>query len=144
MPGLSINSNVFKIMLRSSVLVFIAGWIAWFWIDKPRVGPLRLPPPGDSLVDNFQRAFDILKAGQVELAFAYIWNAHYLILSLLGGAVVAMAYHSLSGHLSRRRMRKHLVPAKRMEKQTATAPGQRESTSPAAVHEIPPGEKRDA
>jgi hypothetical protein len=123
-------------MLRSSLLVFIAGWIAWFWIDKPRVGPYRLPPSGDSLVENFQRAFDILKAGELELAFVYIWNAHYLILSLLGGAVVAMTYSSLSGHLSRRRMRNRLLPDKRVD----SMPGRSESAEPATVHKAPPGD----
>lgn len=131
-------------MLRSSLLVFIAGWITWFWIDKPRAGPFRIPPPADSLGENFQRAFDILKAGQPELAFVYIWNAHYLILSLLGGALAAMTYSSLSGYLSRRRMRKRLWPARRVEKQTATASGQPESTPPAATDEIAPGDERDA
>jgi hypothetical protein len=131
-----INHNVLPIMLRSSLLVFIAGWAVWFWIDKPRAGPFQLPPPADSLVENFQRAFDILKTGHVELAFVYIWNAHYLVLSLLGGAVVTIAYSSLAGHLSRQRLRKRMVPEKRVEKPADTTPpsGQRAS----------PGDERDA
>ena len=92
-------------MLRSSVIVFIAGWLAWFWIDKP-----RMPQAGDNLIDNFQNAFNILKAGNTELAFAYIWSAHYIILSLLGGMLVAVIYGSISDYLGRRRMRRHFMP----------------------------------
>ena len=120
-------------MLRSSFLVFIAGWMTWFWIDKPRAGPFRLPPPGDSTIENFQRAFDILKTGHPELAFVYIWDAHYLILSLLGGALLAMTYHALSGYLSRRRMRRRLVPADPAERRTGTASGQPESPAPSSA-----------
>ena len=108
-------------MLRSSLFVFIAGWVTWFWIDKPRAGPFKLPPPDDSLVENFQRAFDILKAGHLDMAFAYIWNAHYLLLSLLGGAVIAVAYGSVSDYYSRRRLRKLMVPEKRKQEREVNA-----------------------
>lgn len=111
-----ISHDILPIMLRSSLLVFIAGWTVWFWIDKPRAGPFQLPPPADTLVENFQRAFDILKTGHAELAFVYIWHAHYLVLSLLGGAVLAMMYSGIAGHLSRRRLRKHMIPEKQAEK----------------------------
>jgi hypothetical protein len=117
-------------MLRSSLFVFIAGWVAWFWIDKPRAGPFKLPPPDDSLVENFQRAFDILKAGYLDLAFVYIWNAHYLLLSLLGGAVIAVAYGSVSGHFSRRRLRKLMVPERKQETQVSAAPDHPDPVSP--------------
>jgi hypothetical protein len=117
-------------MLRSTLLVFIAGWIAWFWIEKPRTGLSRLPPASDSLVENFQRAFDILRAGQVELAFVYIWNAHYLVLSLLGGALIAMLYSSIASHVFRRRLRNVMFPKRREAKQADTASSQSESGSP--------------
>jgi hypothetical protein len=109
-------------MLRSFLFVFIAGWVAWFWIDKPRAGPFKLPPPDDSLVENFQRAFDILKAGYLDLAFVYIWNAHYLLLSLLGGAVIAVVYGSVSDHFSRQRLRKLMLPERKQEKQVSAVP----------------------
>jgi hypothetical protein len=123
-------------MLRSTVLVFIAGWIAWFWIDKPRTGAYRLPPASDDLVENFQRAFDILKAGQVEMAYVYIWNAHYLVLSLLGGALLAMLYSSVASHFSRRRLRNVMFPKRQEAKPADTATGQPESGLP------PPGDER--
>ncbi|MEN8107695.1 MAG: hypothetical protein ABFS22_06775, partial [Pseudomonadota bacterium] len=69
-------------MLRNSFIVFITGWIVWFWIDKP---PAGLPQPADSMPENFQRAFDMLRSGYLEVAWLYIWDAHYLVLSLLGG-----------------------------------------------------------
>jgi hypothetical protein len=116
-------------MLRSTLLVFIAGWVAWFWIDKPRGGPYRLPPASDSLVENFQRAFDILKAGQVKLAYVYIWDAHYLVLSLLGGALVAMVYSSIASHFSRQRLRKFMLPKSQEAEPSDMASGQSESGS---------------
>jgi hypothetical protein len=112
-------------MLRSAFLVFIAGWVIWYWIDKPPAGQSRMPQASDSLVENFQRSFDILKAGHLDMAFLYIWNAHYLILSLLGGALVAVVYNGLSDYLSRKRMRKHFVPPPRVGK-----PAARDDSSP--------------
>jgi len=100
-------------MLRSSLLVFIAGWLVWFWMDKPDPQHHRLPQAGDSLVADFQQAFDMLRAGFGDLAFVYLWDAHYIILSLLGGALLAVAYGSVSDLLGRRRMRKLILPQRR-------------------------------
>lgn len=97
-------------MLRASFLVFIAGWLAWFWIDKPDPRRLRLPPAGDSLVSDFQHGFDLLRAGYWDVAFVYLWNAHYLILSLLGGALLAVIYGSIADRVGRMRMRRALLP----------------------------------
>ena len=88
-------------MLRSAFVVFITGWVAWFWLDKPpSSGRFRLPQAGDNLLENFQRAFDMLKAGYAEMAFVYIWPAHYIILSLLGGVIVGMAWQSIGRYFS--------------------------------------------
>jgi hypothetical protein len=100
-------------MLRSTFLVFIAGWIVWFWIDKPDARQFRMPEPGDSMLDNFQLAFDMLKAGYIDMSFVYLWNAHYLVLSLLGGALLAAIYGGVSDYLGRRRMRRHFLPPAR-------------------------------
>ena len=94
-------------------MVFIAGWIAWFWIDKPDLRQFRMPEPGDSILGNFQTAFDMLKAGYFDMSFVYIWNAHYLVLSLLGGALLAVVYGSIGDYLGRRRMRRHFLPPAR-------------------------------
>ena len=109
-------------MVRSSFLVFIAGWIAWFWIDKPDVRQFHMPEPGDSILGNFQTAFDMLKAGYFEMSFIYIWNAHYLVLSLLGGSLLAVVYGGFAEYLGRRRMRRHfLPPARRQAQATGSA-----------------------
>jgi hypothetical protein len=97
-------------MLKGIFLVFIAGWVAWFWIDKPPAGQFELPPASDSLVENFQRSFNLLKAGYPDMAYLYIWHAHYLILSAVLGILAAIAFGSLSDHLARKRMRRHSYP----------------------------------
>ena len=99
-------------MLRSTFFAFLIGWFVWFWIDKPPPAQLKLPPVSDSLVENFQTAFNLLKAGYLDVAFVYIWGAHYLILSLLGGALLVVVYGAVSGYLSRKRLRKHFLPTK--------------------------------
>lgn len=100
-------------MLRGSLLVFITGWLVWFWMDKPDPQRFRLPPAGDSLVADFQQAFDMLRSGVGDLAFLYLWHAHYIILSLLGGALLAVLYGSISDRLGRRRMHRLILPRHR-------------------------------
>ncbi len=94
-------------MLKGIFLVFIAGWVAWFWIDKPPAGQFGLPPASDSLVENFQRSIDLLKAGYPDMAYLYIWHAHYLILSAVFGILVAVAFRTISDHLARKRLQRH-------------------------------------
>ncbi len=103
-------------MLRSAFIVFVAGWLLWFSIDKPPVGHPGLPGVSDSITENFQRAFNMLKAGHPDMAFVYIWDAHYIVLSLLGGILVAVVYGSVSDYLGRRRMRRHFRPPERAGK----------------------------
>lgn len=74
-----------------------------------------MPQVSDSLLDNFQNAFNLMKAGYPDMAFVYIWNAHYIILSLLGGMLVAVLYGGVSDYLGRRRMRRHFVPPQRSQ-----------------------------
>ena len=109
-------------MLRSTFLVFIAGWFAWFWIDKPDPRQFRMPGTADGMLENFQTAFDMLKAGYVDLAFVYLWEAHYLVLSVLGGALLAVLTGILADHLGRRRMRKHFMPPARQTPVAADKP----------------------
>lgn len=108
-------------MLRSAFIVFLAGWVAWFWMDKPPQGRFRMPQVSDSLVENFQNAFDMMKAGYIDMAFVYIWGAHYILLSLLGGAILAVAYGSVTDYLGRRRMRRHFQPPPRETRQGAAS-----------------------
>lgn len=99
-----------EMMLRSSLVIFIAGWLAWFWIDKPPLGQLGLPDASDSITENFQRSFNMLKAGHLDMAYVYIWDAHYLLLSLLGGMLLGLVFGSAADYLGRRRMRRHFRP----------------------------------
>jgi len=118
-------------MLRSAFIVFLLGWVLWFWIDKPSPEQMRLPELSDSLVENFQVAFDMLKAGYPQVSFVYIWNAHYLLLSLLGGALAAVSYGVLSDYLSRRRMRRNFMPPprKKQDSDEKDTPAEQQDTT---------------
>lgn len=84
------------------MLVFLAGWIGWFWLDKPPLPP-AIQDGDNQMLANFQFAFSLLKAGHLSAAYAFIWRAHYLLLSVLGGLLVAMAGSGISGVFARRR-----------------------------------------
>jgi hypothetical protein len=107
-------------MLRNAFIVFLLGWVTWFWIDKPPPEQQHLPEVSDSLVENFQVAFDILKAGYPKVAFVYIWNAHYLLLSIAGGLLLALLIGAVSDALGRRRMRRHIMPPAPVARQTGS------------------------
>ena len=98
-------------MLRSTFIIFLAGWTLRFLIDKPPAGQLGLPKVSDSMIDNFQQSFDMLKAGHLDMAYVFIWDAHYLLLSLLGGLLLSVAVGLISDQLGRRRMRKLVLPS---------------------------------
>jgi hypothetical protein len=112
-------------MLRSAFVVFICGWVAWFMLDKPAPVQFSFPERSDELLGNFQYAFDMLKAGYADFAFIFIWKQHYIVLSLLGGALFAMLAGSVSDYLGRRRMRKLVLPGsiKRKDSQIEGEPG---------------------
>ena len=60
-------------MLYHSFFVFIIGWVIWFSIDK-HPAALGTIVPGDlgGLLDNFQLAFDMLRAGYLKASFVFI------------------------------------------------------------------------
>jgi hypothetical protein len=116
-------------MLRSAFIVFLLGWTLWFWIDKPPPGQQRLPEVSDSLVENFQVAFNILKSGYPKVAYVYIWNAHYLLLSILGGLLLALITGAVSDALGRRRMRRLILPARPVGRADDRDEGPREQSS---------------
>lgn len=95
-------------MLHNSLITFIFGWIIWFWIDKPRSGLERFLQADDSMLVNFQRFFDLLKSGYIAQSYIYIWNTHYLVLSLIGGVLMSVLYNLFSTYLMRRRVRHSL------------------------------------
>ena len=104
-------------MLRGALIAFVAGWVLWFWLDKSPAVLGRLPHPeeGDYL-RNFQVAIDLIKQGRVQAAFIYVWKAHYLVLSLGVGLVLAMGFASVSRVLSRNRLLKLYLPARESRK----------------------------
>ncbi len=100
-------------MFKAVVIVFLLGWSVWFLIDKSPAGIGRLPEPQDDILENFQTAFNILKAGYLKPAYTFIWHAHYLLLSVLGGLLASMAWQSISSALARKRLRKLYIPERR-------------------------------
>lgn len=98
-------------MLYHSFFVFIAGWSIWFAIDK-HPASLGTLVPGDlgDLLDNFQLAFDMLKAGYLKASYVFIWKAHYIVLSLIGGLTTSMIFQSVSNLMRRRKLRRVMWP----------------------------------
>jgi hypothetical protein len=113
-------------------LAFIGGWVIWFWIDKPPAAQFGLPPPGDSTVENFQRSFDLLKAGHPDLAYLYIWHAHYLILSVVFGILLAATFRTIADHLASRSRRRHYFPSRAAEPPPVNVPHERTQAPPDA------------
>ena len=85
-------------------------------LDKPAAVQFSFPERSDDLLGNFQYAFDMLKAGYPWLGFVFIWKQHYIILSLLGGAILTVAAGSVSDLLRRRRMHRLVLPGTRYER----------------------------
>jgi hypothetical protein len=100
-------------MLNHSIFVFIVGWVIWFVIDK-HPASLGTVVPGElgSLVDNFQLAFDMLIAGYLQASYVFIWKAHYIVLSLLGGLVTSMMFRAISNVMRRRKLHQVMWPEK--------------------------------
>ena len=90
-------------MLRNTFISFICGWLVWFWIDKPSRGLEPFLQADDSLLVNFQRAFDLAKSGYIAQSYVYIWYAHYLLLSLIFGILAAYLYGFISDYFAHRR-----------------------------------------
>jgi hypothetical protein len=104
-------------VLRGVLLAFVAGWVLWFWLDKSPATLGRLPYPEDGdFLHNFQVAIDLVKQGRVQAAFVYVWKAHYLVLSLGIGLVLAMGFTSISRVISRNRLLKLYLPARESRK----------------------------
>ena len=89
-------------------------------LDKPAAVQFSFPERSDGLLGNFQYAFDMLKTGYPWLAFIFIWKQHYIVLSLLGGAILAVAAGSVSDFLRRRRMRQLVLPGTGYERGSNT------------------------
>ena len=100
-------------MINHSIVIFILGWLLWFFIDK-HPASLGVIVPGElgSMLDNFQLAFDMLKDGYLKASYVFIWKAHYIILSLIAGVLSSMMYQAVSNVLRRRRLQQVMWPDK--------------------------------
>ncbi|MEA3413586.1 MAG: hypothetical protein U9R74_18945 [Pseudomonadota bacterium] len=97
--------------MRSALLVFVAGWVVWFWLDKegPFYTMARNLPSGDSLARDFQIFFDLLRSGDVGPAYTYFWSAHPFVSTLVVAGAYWLAvplFRYGSGALRNRRRRK--------------------------------------
>ena len=95
-------------LLRNYVLIFIAGWAIWFWMDKTGAPaaptgqmhspgmqapgyrgystlsgrrPLQPPPREGDLVRDFQYGVDLIKAGSYQRSFVFLWDRQSWILA---------------------------------------------------------------
>jgi len=106
-------------MLNHSIFIFIIGWVLWFITDKhPASLGTMLPGEYDSLLDNFQLSFDMLKAGYLKASYVFIWKAHYIVLSVITGLLSSMIFQAVSNVLRRRRLHEVMWPKKTSLKKT--------------------------
>ena len=87
-------------IVRTYALVFIAGWVVWFLLDKsapvvplPAPAPYgtaqypvfptapRQPPSGGDMVQTFQYSVDLLRRGRYQQGFVYLWRRESWILT---------------------------------------------------------------
>jgi hypothetical protein len=100
-------------MLNHSIFMFIIGWVLWFVIDK-QPATLGAIVPGElgNLLDNFQLAFDMAKAGYLKASYVFIWKEHYIVLSLIAGLMSSVIFQSFSNALRRRKLHQVMWPDK--------------------------------
>jgi len=103
-------------MFNFSIFIFVIGWVLWFLIDKhPASLGVVVPDELDSLLDNFQLAFDMLAAGYIRASFVFIWKAHYIYLSVITALLLSAIYAGLSNVLRRHHLRQLMWPKKRID-----------------------------
>ena len=113
-------------MLHNAFISFICGWLIWFSIDKPAGGIDQFLQIDDSMLINFQRAFDLAKAGYIVPSFIYIWYAHFIVLSLISAVILGYLYDAIAVYWSRRRRRSEfssLRPGKKKTQKKNDKPG---------------------
>ena len=84
----------------------------WFLTDKhpASLGVVVVPDELDSLLDNFQLAFDMLAAGYIRASFIFIWKAHYIYLSVITALLLSAIHAGLSNVLRRHHLRQLMWP----------------------------------
>jgi hypothetical protein len=100
-------------MFNHTIFMFIAGWALWFSIDKhPMSLGVMLPGELDSMIDNFQLAFDMMSDGFIKASYVFIWKSHFIIVSIIAGLLSTAIFQSISNILRRRRLRQVMLPVK--------------------------------
>ena len=100
-------------MFNFSIIVFVIGWILWFLIDKhPASLGVVVPGELDTLLDDFQLAFDMLAGGFLRASYVFIWKAHYLVLSVVTALLLSAIHGGVSNVLRRRNLRQLMWPKK--------------------------------
>lgn len=106
-------------MLNHSIIMFIIGWALWFLIDKhPASLGTMMPAEMDDLLNNFQLAFDMMKAGYLKASYVFIWQAHYIVLSIIAGLLSSIAWQGMADVLRRRRLREVMSPNRKSSSDT--------------------------
>ena len=100
-------------MFNFSIIIFVIGWVLWFVIDKhPASLGVIVPEELDTLLANFQLAFDMFTAGYLRAAFVFIWKAHYIVLSIITALLISALREATSNVLRRRHLRQVMWPKK--------------------------------
>jgi hypothetical protein len=64
------------------------------------------------MLDNFQLAFDMLKAGYLKASYVFIWKEHYIVLSLIAGLMTSIIFQAVLNALRRRNLHRVMWPEK--------------------------------
>jgi hypothetical protein len=100
-------------MFNFAIIVFVAGWALWFLIDKnPASLGVIVPGEFDSMLDNFQVAFDLLTAGFLRASFVFIWKAHYIVITVITALLISALHQSIFSVFHRRHLRQMIWPKK--------------------------------
>jgi hypothetical protein len=100
-------------MFNFSIIIFVTGWVLWFFIDKhPASLGVIVPAESDTMLANFQLAFDMLTAGYLRASYVFIWKAHYIVLSIIAALLISAVREATSNILRRRHLRQVMWPKK--------------------------------
>ncbi len=100
-------------MLNFSIIIFVIGWVLWFLIDKhPASLGTMVPTALDSMLKNFQLAFDMLTAGYFRASYVFIWQEHYIVLTIIFALLISAIAQMISAVFRRRHLRQLMWPNK--------------------------------
>lgn len=115
-------------LVRTYILVFIAGWVLWLWLEKadpvqpaaapPPFGSVQAPiypgypgvdgqrplppPPGEGdLIQEFQYGVDLIKQGQYKQSFIFLWRREHWILAGVITALFTLLLPGIGRRVSR-------------------------------------------